>query len=66
MKSKPIPFILLGVFALWGIFIPLVADHVSDGYNFGDVAWMIVATAFVLLMTPGFLSFMVAWLVKRM
>jgi len=64
MKSKPIPFILLGVFALWGIFIPLVADHVSDGYNFGDIAWMIVATAFVLLMTPG-LSFFYGGMVSK-
>jgi Amt family ammonium transporter len=64
MKSKPIPFILLGIFAVWGIFIPLVADHVSDGYNFGDIAWMIVATAFVLLMTPG-LSFFYGGMVAK-
>ncbi|MFT4153440.1 ammonium transporter [Parafilimonas sp.] len=64
MKSKPIPFLLLGIFAVWGIFIPLVADHSSDGYNFGDIAWMLVSTAFVLLMTPG-LSFFYGGMVGK-
>jgi ammonium transporter, Amt family len=64
MKSKPIPFLLLGIFAVWGIFIPLVTDHVADGYNYGDIAWMIVATALVLLMTPG-LSFFYGGMVGK-
>ncbi len=63
MKNK-VPFILLGIFAVWGVFIPLVADHVAAGYNFGDVAWMIVATALVLLMTPG-LSFFYGGMVGK-
>src|SRR6476620_7034759 len=53
-KRNPIPFILFGLVALLGVFVPLVADF--DGskvYNTGDVAWMIVATALVLVMTPG-------------
>jgi len=67
MKSStsPIPFILLTVFALIGIFIPLVADF--DGskvYNTGDSAWMLVSTALVLLMTPG-LSFFYGGMVGK-
>jgi len=53
-KRNPIPFLLFGLVALLGVFVPLVTDF--DGakvYNTGDVAWMIVATALVLLMTPG-------------
>ncbi len=53
-KRNPIPFILFGLVALLGTFVPLVLDF--DGskvYNSGDIAWMIVATALVLLMTPG-------------
>src|SRR3954468_15995797 len=53
-KRNPVPFLLFGLVALLGIFVPLVADF--DGskvYNTGDAAWMIVATALVLLMTPG-------------
>jgi len=64
MKSKPIPFILLGIFAFYGIFVPLVADHTSDAYNYGDMAWMLVSTAFVLLMTPG-LSFFYGGMVSK-
>ncbi len=64
MKSKPIPFILLGIFAFYGIFIPLVPDHVSDAYNFADIAWLLVSTAFVLLMTPG-LSFFYGGMVGK-
>ncbi|MGN6214066.1 ammonium transporter [Parafilimonas sp.] len=64
MKSKPVPFILLGIFAVWGIFVPLVADYSFDGYNFGDIAWILVSTAFVLLMTPG-LSFFYGGMVGK-
>ena len=51
------PFLLLAIFAVWGIFVPLVADHSATVYNTGDVAWMAVATALVLLMTPGLAFF---------
>jgi ammonium transporter, Amt family len=65
MKSNPIPFILLGIFSVIGIFVPLVADF--DGskvYNSGDVAWMLMSTALVLLMTPG-LSFFYGGMVSK-
>ncbi len=56
MKNKA-PFLILAIFAVWSIFVPLVADHASTAYNTGDIAWMVVATALVLLMTPGLAFF---------
>jgi Amt family ammonium transporter len=35
-------------------------------FDSGDTAWMIVATALVLLMTPGLGFFMADWWVKKM
>lgn len=64
-KSNPIPFFLFALVAIVGIFVPLVADF--DGskvYNSGDAAWMIMATALVLLMTPG-LSFFYGGMVSK-
>jgi ammonium transporter, Amt family len=64
-KSNPIPFILLAIFSILGIFVPLVADFDgSQVYNSGDAAWMIMATALVLLMTPG-LSFFYGGMVSK-
>jgi Amt family ammonium transporter len=57
-STSPIPFILLGLFAVIGIFTPLVVDF--DGskvYNYADISWMLISAALVLLMTPG-LSFL--------
>src|SRR5215211_203946 len=65
MKSRPLPFLLLGICALMCIFVPLVADF--DGskvYNSGDSAWMLMSTALVLLMTPG-LSFFYGGMVSK-
>jgi len=65
MKRNPIPFIILAIFAIIGIFVPLVADF--DGskvYNSGDAAWMLMSTALVLLMTPG-LSFFYGGMVSK-
>jgi len=63
-KSIPIPFILFAIVSICSIFIPLVTDQSSEAYNFGDIAWMIVATALVLLMTPG-LSFFYGGMVAK-
>lgn len=67
MKSSQstVPFILLAIVAIAGIFIPLVADF--DGskvYNFADISWMLIASALVLLMTPG-LSFFYGGMVAK-
>ena len=59
------PFLFLAVIAVAAIFIPAVADF--DGskiYSGSDIAWMIVATALVFLMTPG-LAFFYGGMVHR-
>src|SRR5215210_2600876 len=59
------PFLILGVIATAAIFIPAL-PHFEDGgkYNTADIAWIIVATALVFLMTPG-LSFFYGGMVHR-
>ena len=59
------PFLFLAFIAVAAIFIPAVADF--DGskiYSGSDIAWMIVATALVFLMTPG-LAFFYGGMVHR-
>ena len=59
------PFLFLAVIAVAAIFIPAVADF--DGskiYSSSDIAWMIVATALVFLMTHG-LAFFYGGMVHR-
>ena len=63
--TSSIPFILLAILAIIGIFTPLVADF--DGaevYSFADISWMLISSALVLLMTPG-LSFFYGGMVGR-
>src|SRR6516225_10029514 len=57
-RATPIPFLLLVVLALVALFAPGVQARIPTGgpINSGDVAWMLTASALVLLMTPG-LSF---------
>src|SRR5947199_9843035 len=57
-RATPLPFVALVITALVALFVKLPAHSVAAGeaMNSGDVAWMITASAFVLLMTPG-LSF---------
>src|SRR5271167_1573001 len=64
-RAAPIPFVLLLVLALAALFVPAQKAPVMTEaettaakalINSGDVAWMLTASAFVLLMTPG-LSF---------
>jgi ammonium transporter, Amt family len=57
-RAAPIPFVLLVVLALAALFVKLPSAKVPTGeaINSGDVAWMMTASALVLLMTPG-LSF---------
>ncbi len=63
--GKAIPFTALMMVAIASIFIPSFANF-SDGgkYNSADIAWMIVATALVFLMTPG-LAFFYGGMVHR-
>lgn len=59
------PFLVLAVIALFALFVKPVA-HFADTakYNSSDIAWIIVATALVFLMTPG-LAFFYGGMVHR-
>jgi Amt family ammonium transporter len=63
--KKVIPFLLLATVAIGAIFVPsLPAFNDAGKYNSADIAWIIVATAFVFLMTPG-LAFFYGGMVHR-
>lgn len=63
--GKSIPFAALMLIAIAAIFVPAL-NNFNDGgkYNSADIAWMIVATALVFLMTPG-LAFFYGGMVHR-
>jgi Amt family ammonium transporter len=64
-SSQIVPFIILILIAVGSIFVPAIADFADAGkYNFADVAWLLVATALVFLMTPG-LAFFYGGMVHR-
>lgn len=57
-KRNYFPLIILLVIALLGAFVPSVPTKiVTEGLNSGDIAWMLVSSALVLLMTPGLAYF---------
>jgi len=59
------PFILLLVVAIAAIFVPSLPNFDDGGkYSAADIAWIIVATALVFLMTPG-LAFFYGGMVHR-
>ena len=63
--GKALPFIVLMAVAVLAIFIPSAASFNDGGkYNSADIAWIIVATALVFLMTPG-LAFFYGGMVHR-
>jgi Amt family ammonium transporter len=60
-----IPFLLLATVSVGAIFIPSLSAFNDGGkYNGADIAWIIVATALVFLMTPG-LAFFYGGMVHR-
>src|SRR6476659_7293162 len=60
-----IPFVVLALIAVAAIFIPSLPLFNDGGkYNSADIAWLIVATALVFLMTPG-LAFFYGGMVHR-
>ncbi|MCO5248988.1 MAG: ammonium transporter [Chitinophagales bacterium] len=63
-KEDWIPLLLLGLFAIIGIFINPEALVESKNINAADLAWLIVASCLVFLMTPG-LSFFYGGMVNR-
>jgi len=53
-----IPFLVLIAISILSLFIPAVPGNiVTEGLNGGDIAWMLAASALVLLMTPGLAYF---------
>jgi ammonium transporter, Amt family len=63
--KRVLPFLALAAVAVVAIFIPSFAPTVPDAkYVPADVAWMLVATALVFLMTPG-LAFFYGGMVNR-
>lgn len=61
---KSIPFLVLAAVAVSAIFVPSAATFGGEGYVAADIAWIIVATALVFLMTPG-LAFFYGGMVNR-
>ncbi|MBY0424107.1 MAG: ammonium transporter [Cytophagales bacterium] len=59
MKKEIVPFVILTLVVIGALIAPgaIPESFVTDGLNSGDIAWMITATAFVLLMTPGLALF---------
>ncbi len=58
MKKSLILLILLVAISILAVVIPSVPSKiVTEGINSGDVAWMLAASALVLLMTPGLAFF---------
>ena len=63
--SRVAPFLALMIIALCAIFIPALPNFADNGaYSTADIAWVIVATALVFLMTPG-LAFFYGGMVHR-
>src|SRR5215218_5127817 len=53
-KPNVVPLLILLVVAVAGVMMPsLPKAIVTEGIDTGDTAWMLCATALVLLMTPG-------------
>jgi ammonium transporter, Amt family len=61
-----VPFLILAIVAVGALFIPAVASYEdkTGAYSPADIAWIIVATALVFLMTPG-LAFFYGGMVHR-
>src|SRR5438309_7338257 len=63
--KKIVPFLVLLLIAITALFVPSVSLFNDGGkYNSADIAWLIVATALVFLMTPG-LAFFYGGMVNR-
>ncbi len=64
--TKVLPFFLLAVISIAALFIPFqnIYKDVNGVYNSADIAWVLVATALVFIMTPG-LAFFYGGMVHR-
>ena len=61
--QKVAPFLLLVVIAVLALFVPQLPSFAGE-YSAADIAWIIVATALVFIMTPG-LAFFYGGMVHR-
>ncbi|HEY5751493.1 MAG TPA: ammonia channel protein, partial [Chryseolinea sp.] len=58
MKKSIVFLVLLIAISILAVFMPAVPTTINtEGMNSGDVAWMLAASALVLLMTPGLAYF---------
>lgn len=62
--KRYVPFIILAALCVAGLFTPTLSDFKGTGYNSADMAWVLVATALVFIMTPG-LAFFYGGMVNR-
>ncbi len=64
--QKLTPFILLVIVAVLALFVPQLPNYQGDAstYSQADIAWILVATALVFIMTPG-LAFFYGGMVHR-
>ena len=64
--QKLTPFILLVIVAVLALFVPQLPNYQGDAstYSPADIAWILVATALVFIMTPG-LAFFYGGMVHR-
>ena len=64
--QKTIPFLLLVIVSILALFVPQLPNFQGEdtSYNPADIAWVLVATALVFIMTPG-LAFFYGGMVHR-
>src|SRR4029079_14356100 len=62
--KSAMPFLVLIAIATAAVFIPTLPNFDNGKYNTSDMAWMLVGTALVFLMTPG-LAFFYGGMVHR-
>ncbi len=59
-----VPFLILVLFAIGALFVPLFPNFDNGKYNGADIAFVLLATALVFIMTPG-LAFFYGGMVHR-
>jgi Amt family ammonium transporter len=62
--KQGLPFILLLIVGVVGLFFPVLPNFDAGKYNSADIAWILISTALVFLMTPG-LAFFYGGMVHR-
>jgi Amt family ammonium transporter len=64
--KRAMPFSILALVACWAVFAPTFPSYADEAgkYSPADIAWILVATALVFLMTPG-LAFFYGGMVHR-